>query len=144
MLRQFFIETVQERAPCFVSGLRGFFMPRVRTSIAFTVQDHNDPSISSHNAQARLPSLANSLDLLNKFLTRNLTPLRPPTSNSHRRMFIRHIKRVLQQSYIRRLQRLECLVDTPHISISYSLLTISPSPRSTSHILSITKATSSK
>lgn len=70
---------------------------------------HSAPLTSSHYTHAWLPSLANPLHLLNKPLTRNLTPLHPPTSNGHRRMFIRHIEGVLQQSYIRCLQRLECL-----------------------------------
>ena len=64
----------------------------------------------SHYTHARLPSLANPLDFLNKPLTCYLASLDASISHSHRRVFIRHIERVLQQAYIRRLQCLESLV----------------------------------
>ena len=67
-------------------------------------------SQKSHYTQAWLPSLTNPLDFLNKPLTCNLASLDASISHSHRRVFIRHIERVLQQPYIRRLQRLESLV----------------------------------
>ena len=67
-------------------------------------------SQTSHYTHAWLPSLANPLDFLNKSLARNLASLDASISHSHRRVFIRHIERILQQPYIRRLQRLESLV----------------------------------
>ena len=68
----------------------------------------------SHYTHAWLPSLTNSLDFLNKPPTCNLASLDASISHSHRRVFIRHIERVLQQPYIRRLQRLESLVQLVH------------------------------
>ena len=68
------------------------------------------PSQNSYYTHAWLPSLANPLDFLDKPLTCNLASLDASISHSHRRVFIRHIERVLQQPYIRRLQRLESLV----------------------------------
>ncbi len=82
--------------------------------ITFLAQDHILPSTISHYTHARLPDVANPLHLLDKPLTRNLPPLSPPTGNSHRRVFIRHIKRVLQQPYVCCLQRLESLTHPTH------------------------------
>ncbi len=87
---------------------------RACTSITFLAQDHSLPSTTSHYTHARLPDIANPLYLLDKPLTRNLPPPPPPTGNSHRRVFIRHIKRVLQQPYVCCLQRLESLTHPTH------------------------------
>ena len=75
-------------------------------------------SQTSHYTHAWLPSLANPLDFLNKSLTRNLASLDASISHSHRRVFIRHVERILQQPYIRRLQRLESLVQPVYQHIS--------------------------
>ena len=72
------------------------------------------PSQNSHYTHAWLPSLANPLDFLNKPLTCNLASLDASISHSHRRVFVWHIERVLQEPYIRRLQRLESLAQPVH------------------------------
>ena len=73
-------------------------------------KDTGVPLILSHCTHAWLPRLANPVHLVNKPFTRNLRPLNTPLSNSHGRMFIRHIEWILQQPYIRCLQRLESLL----------------------------------
>lgn len=90
-----------------------------RASIPFPAQDYEPPRrTSSHDAHARLPRLPDPLDLLDEPLARNLAPFHPPASNSHGRMFVRHVEWVLQQPHIRRLQRLESLVDPRHQHLS--------------------------
>lgn len=134
MFRQSSLETVEAEAPCFVWDQYSTSTPPAFTTVTFLAQDHNLTWTLSHYTHAGLPNLANPLYLLNKPLTRDLPPLSPATSNSHRRMFIRHIEWVLQQPYIRRLQRLKSLVH-PHTSAFLSPQTTNPPPTHTTFSL---------